>query len=128
MTVYLISWNVCGLSCPNKRRLILQWTSNFEKSHPGSTSVFCLQETHTQAEQETNLIQSVLGPEYTSIWSSFSSSSRGVCIYTKKINQLTHKFSDSDGRITEGTITINNQVLSIVCLYAPSDSYKIRAE
>ncbi len=107
MTLYLISWNICGLSDAGNRKLLLQWTSNFERHYPGSVIVFLLQETHTLKDHEKNIIQATLGPNYSSIWSSFNSASNSVCIFTKKENQLLLIDLDSEERMLEGTININ---------------------
>ncbi len=109
MTLYLVSWNVCGFSDSKKRSLLFQWTSNFEKHHPGSHVLFTFQETHTLPNQEADLIQSALGPNYSSIWSSFNSSSKGICIFTKKDYQLSYVRSDDNGKYVEGSIVVNGE-------------------
>ncbi len=57
MTLYLVSWNVCGMANLKKRKLLLNWTTNFEKHHPGSIVIFFLQESHTNPNQESDFIQ-----------------------------------------------------------------------
>ena len=113
--LHICSLNCKGLQQSEKRKRLIEW-SNQQKC-----DLLLMQETHFTNDMLNKLNNEFNGKMFVSIG---SSNSRGVAIWLK--NNLNYKlideFTDSEGRLLLLNIEINENILTIVNIYAPNNA------
>ena len=112
-SLHICSLNCQGLGQKEKRQRVFQWTQHQK------CNILFVQETHFIRENIDMIKKEYTGECYHCFG---NSKSRGVSIFIKK--EITHslidKFEDSEGRIILINIEIDDNILTLVNLYAPN--------
>ena len=112
-TFRLLSWNINGIHNPVKRKQILTYLKR------NRTDICLLQETHLNTKEHEKLGK-IWGGQI--LFSSFSTSSRGVCILINKhfpfISEKVER--DPGGRFILVKGKIFSEVITLVNVYAPN--------
>ena len=114
--VRIASVNVNGLNNKSKRQNIFRW---FEKQR---FDIILIQETHcSNADIENSWIKDWSGESF---WNHGTNLSKGVSVLFKKshIFVINDVISFIDGRVTSVKLTINDQKIQIINVYAPNNS------
>ena len=112
MITNIISFNVRGLRCVNKRRAIFDFYRN-------KCDILCLQETHSTSEDEV-IWSAEWGGKI--LYSHGTSASRGTAILFKnKQLNCEENINEKDGRATSCVITVDGVRIMIICIYGPND-------
>ena len=111
----VITLNVRGINDPTKRITLFKWLEN------NHFDIICLQETFCTSESIDIVKHDWKGPSYHS--TSASKHSKGVSILFN--SSFEHKLldihSDNDGRKLLLNIKRNDNILSIINIYSPTD-------
>ena len=109
----LCSLNVNGIKYKPKRNRVIEWV-NAQKC-----SICFLQETHFNIDIENEIRNN---SNFDILCSNGTTASRGVSILIKKtLNyRLIDSFKDDEGRIVMGNVEIDDNILTLLCLYAPN--------
>lgn len=112
-TLHVCSLNCQGLGQKNKRERLVQWCKSQK------CDILYAQETHFVKNNAALSNNTDFGNSYHSFG---RSNSRGVSIFIKKELQysLIDTFEDSNGRILLINIEINDNILTLVNVYAPN--------
>ena len=116
--IHVCTVNTNGLQKPEKRNRIIEW-ANQQKC-----DIVFLQETHFTQTLEPKLKQEFKGEV---IFSNGLSNARGVAIWIKsRLNfKIIDQYKDSEGRFILVNIEIDDNIYTLVNLYAPNNC-KIR--
>ena len=113
--LHLCSLNCQGLGQKDKRQRLIQW-GNKQKSN-----ILFLQETHFTNEIINNLNREFSEQMY--MYHSFGTKqSKGVSIFIKKnfTHNIIDQYQDKEGRVILLNIEIENNIITLVNLYAPN--------
>lgn len=113
MQLKLITWNIRGVGTQTKKNKVLNYLNNIQ------ADVCLLQETHLSYSKQNSLINANFIHSFSS---PYNSKQRGVCILINKRIRFTHNttITDPEGRFIIINISINNNPITIVCIYGPN--------
>ena len=112
-TLHICSLNCQGLGQKEKRERLFAWVRNQK------CNVLFSQETHFVKENLNTVKNEFAGDGYHSFG---NSNSRGVSIFIKKEvkHSIIDQFEDKDGRMILINVEIDDNILTLVNLYAPN--------
>ncbi len=113
-SITIATYNCNGLANSSKRNEVFAWLLDKE-----NVKIICVQETHSNAENELKWQTEWGGSIY---FSHGLSNSRGVMILFKEQQHAVHSVqTDDDGRWILLDVTVDNLHINLINIYAPNE-------